>query len=270
MKLAVNFSPQAADLFQAGQIQFDLFKTPNWHNMVKEAVEIMPVYVHFDLYVGDGQLSQVDWPQVEEFLSSTGTEIVNLHVVSPPDLNPCDQSQVERELDSIVDAVASVCKRFGPERVITENIPLPQSGKEYLRPVAMPTMFQRLAAETGCGMLLDLAHAAITAKTLQTDPFNFFTEFPVRRLKEVHVTGLGLHNDEIHDHMEMMDRDWNLFEKAIEQIKMGNWRTPGIIAFEYGGTGIPFVWRSETRVLLEQVPRLNKLVHNGNSQNSSG
>ncbi len=37
---------------------------------------------------------------------------------------------------------------------------------------------------------------------------------------------------------------------------MGNWRSPEIIAFEYGGTGTPFVWRSESKVLLEQVPRL--------------
>jgi uncharacterized protein (UPF0276 family) len=270
MKLAVNYSPQAAELLQTDQIQFDLFKTPNWHNMVEEAVEIMPVYVHFDLCVGDGQLSQVDWAEVEDFLSSTGTSIVNLHVVSSPDLNPCDQGQVESKLDKIVEEVSSVCKRFGPERVITENIPLPLSGKEYLRPVTMPTFFQRLVTETGCGMLLDLAHAAITAKTMQTDPFNFFSEFPVRRLKEIHVNGLGMHEGAIHDHMEMMDRDWNLFETAIDHIKMGDWRTPEIVAFEYGGTGIPFAWRSETRVLLEQVPRLIKLVHNGNGKNSSG
>lgn len=270
MKLAVNFSPQAAGLLQTGQIQFDLFKAPNWQDMVSEAISLWPVYVHFDLSVGDGRLANVDWPEVEEFLEKTGTKTVNLHVVTTPELNPCDNSQVELWLDQIIDEVQTVCHRFGSDRVITENLPLPLSGKTYMRPVALPTYFQRLVAETGCGMLLDLAHAAITARTLQTDPFTFFSEFPVRRLKEIHVNGLGIHDGEIHDHMEMKDHDWNLFEKVIQYIKIGNWQTPEIVAFEYGGTGAPFVWRSESRVLLEQVPRLYQLVHNGNGRNPSG
>jgi hypothetical protein len=105
---------------------------------------------------------------------------------------------------------------------------------------------------------------------LQTDPYNFFSEFPVRRLKEVHVTGLGVHEGEIHDHLEMTDRDWQYFEWALSKIRLGDWHTPDIIAFEYGGTGDPFVWRSESRVLLNQVPRFHQLIHNGNGKNSSG
>jgi hypothetical protein len=119
-------------------------------------------------------------------------------------------------------------------------------------------------------MLLDLAHAAITALTLQTDPTAFFSEFPVRRLREIHITGLGMHESEIHDHMEMRDRDWCLFETAIQQIQNGQWRAPEIIAFEYGGSGAPFVWRSDPRVLLQQVPRLNALVHYGDGKNTPG
>lgn len=270
MKLAVNFSPQAADLLQAGQIQFDLFKTPNWQDMVSEALSLLPVYVHFDLSVGDGRLANVDWPEVDDFLEKTGTNSINLHVVATPDLNPCDKAQVDHWLDQITDEVKTVCQRYSPERVITENLPLPLSGKNYMRPVAMPTFFQRLVTESGCGMLLDLAHAAITARTLQTEPFSFFSEFPVRRLKEIHVNGLGIHNGEIQDHMEMQDQDWTLFEKVIQSIKIGAWRTPEIVAFEYGGTGSPFIWRSEARVLLQQVPRLHKLVQNGNGRHTPG
>lgn len=269
MKLAVNYSPQAFDLLKSGLIKFDLFKSPNWKDMVADAGRLLPVYVHFDLSVGDGRLSKVDWIEVEDFLSATGTQTVNVHVVAPPELNPCIGAQIDQLSDTIIEEVLSVCKRFGPDHVIAENVPLPASGKEYLRPVALPPFFQRLVTETGCGMLLDLAHAAITAKTLHTDPLQFFSEFPLRRLKEIHITGLGLHEGEIHDHMEMRDQDWTLFESAIDQIKIGNWRTPEIIAFEYGGTGAPFVWRSESRVLLQQVPRLYDLVHYGDGKNSS-
>lgn len=270
MDLAVNFSPQAAELLRTGQIEFDLFKTPNWHDMVAEAMTYHPVYVHFDLSVGLGKTSHVDWVEVEDFLAKTGTEMINVHVVAPETINPCNESEVEALLDSVVEEVQIVCKRFGEDRVIAENVPLPATGKPYLRSVAMPRFFQRLVSETGCGMLLDLAHAAITALTVQTDPIGFFSEFPVRRLREIHVTGLGMHEGEIHDHMEMRDRDWYFFESALQQIQSGQWRAPEIVAFEYGGTGAPFVWRSDPQVLLQQVPRLNTMVHNGNGKNTPG
>jgi len=193
--------------------------------------------------------------------------MVNLHIVTPPGLDPCNQAEVESKLNQIIEEVRSVSQRFGHENVIVENVPLPQKGKNYLRPVALPSFFHRLTAETGCGMLLDIAHAAITAQNLQTDPNKLFSEFPVRRLKKIHITGRGVHEGEIHDHLEMKDRDWQQFEWALRQIRMGEWSAPEIIAFEYGGTGAPFSWRSESRVLMEQVPRLNQLVHNGNGKN---
>lgn len=270
MELAVNFSPQAAELLRSGQIDFDLFKTPNWHDMVEEAMNYHPVYVHFDLNVGLGKITGIDWAEVEAFMNKTGTEMVNVHVVSPESLNACNEMEVESFLDTVIDEVRMVCRRFGEDHVIAENIPLPISGKPYLRPVAMPRFFQRLVSETGCGMLLDLAHASITALTLQTEPIAFFSEFPIRRLREIHVTGLGIHKGEIHDHMELRDHDWCLFESAIQEIRTGRWRSPEIIAFEYGGTGAPFVWRSESRVLLEQVPRLYSLIHNGNGKHTPG
>ncbi len=270
MKLAVNYSPQAADLFKSGQIEFDLFKTPNWKDMVADASKYLPVYVHFDIRTGDGELENINWQEIDEFLALTSTSMVNLHVIAPACLDPCSQTQVDRVLDGILRDVEFVCSRYGSDRVITENVPYTTKGKEYLQPVTLPAFFQRLVTETGCGMLLDLAHAAITAMTLKTDPGTFFSEFPVKRLREIHVTGLGMHNGEIHDHMKMQDRDWTLFESAIDHIRFGEWRSPEIVAFEYGGTGSPFVWRSESSVLLEQVPRLNQLVHNGNGKNTSG
>jgi hypothetical protein len=270
MELAVNYSPQAAELLKTGQIDFDLFKTPNWHDMVAEAMTYHPVYVHFDINVGVDKTATIDWAEVEDFLAKTGTEMINVHVVAPETLNAGNEKVVDAFLDTVITEVQLICKRFGEDRVIAENVPLPVTGKPYLRPVAMPRFFQRLVSETGCGMLLDLAHASITAITLQTEPIAFFSEFPIRRLREIHVTGLGIHKGEIHDHMELRDHDWCLFESAIQKIRMGSWRAPEIIAFEYGGTGAPFIWRSDPQVLLTQVPRLRSLVQYGIGKDSSG
>ena len=125
MKLAVNYSPQAADLLRSGQINFDLFKTPNWQSMVTEASAILPVYIHFDLSVGDGRLESVDWEEIQSFLDKTNTSNVNLHVLTPPDLDPCNPQQVDEALNKIIEEVQEVIQRFGQNKVITENIPLP-------------------------------------------------------------------------------------------------------------------------------------------------
>jgi hypothetical protein len=93
--------------------------------MVAEAMNYHPVYVHFDLSVGLGKTSNIDWTEVEEFLTKTGTEMINVHVVAPETLNPCDEGEIETLLDSIVDEVQIICKRFGEDRVIAENVPLP-------------------------------------------------------------------------------------------------------------------------------------------------
>ena len=39
---------------------------------------------------------------------------------------------------------------------------------------------------------------------------------------------------------------------------------PWLVAFEYGGIGPNFEWRSESAVIAEQVPRMAALVHTVN------
>ncbi len=55
MQFALNYSPQAADLVWAGQIDIDLFKCPPWTEMTAAAQAIRPVYVHFGLQAGGGR-----------------------------------------------------------------------------------------------------------------------------------------------------------------------------------------------------------------------
>jgi hypothetical protein len=40
----------------------------------------------------------------------------------------------------------------------------------------------------------------------------------------------------------------------------GAWPAPSIVAFEYGGVGPVFEWRSDVDVLAEQLPRLRDVL----------
>jgi len=260
MKLAVNYSPEAAGLLEQGKIEFDLFKCPPWPEMIATAVALMPTYVHFDLAVGDGSFERVDWNLIDRILEETSTGQVNFHLLTDPILNLDDPASVKENINQALSEVLQTTKRYGPERVIVENIPLPISGKNHLRPAVTPDVFQRLVAETGCGLLLDVSHARITARTLKIPEQDYLSSLPVKSIREMHITGLGLHNGELHDHLELTLDDWSSLEWVLGQIRTGNWSRPDIVAFEYGGTGESFRWRSEERVLANQVPVIYSLL----------
>jgi hypothetical protein len=50
--------------------------------------------------------------------------------------------------------------------------------------------------------------------------------------------------------------DWQALDMALQQVRDGLWRKPWMLAFEYGGVGGPFAWRSETAPIAEQMPIL--------------
>ena len=268
MKLAVNYSPQTADLLQTGEIALDLLKCPDWDDLIAEARVLKPLYVHFPL--GTGKLDEVDLGRVERLLEQTQTPFVNVHLVATPgdlDLPVTTQApaHVEQVTDWLIREVTRLTERFGAERVIAENVIYRGFGLDVLRPVVVPGVIRTVVEVTGCGLLLDLSHARIAAHYLSVDEpgvelWDYLETLPLARLKELHVTGVHFHSERLRDHLGFSRWDWQVIEKAFEAISEGHWATPQVVAFEYGGIGPGFAWRSEQAVLARDVPRLYALV----------
>ena len=149
---------------------------------------------------------------------------------------------------------------FGAEKVALEHFPYTQA-MPHIRFAADSEVFSKVIEETGCMLLLDLAHARITADTLGIDVRDYIASFPLDRLVELHITGIRNYGGILTDHFGMADEDWALLYWVLEQIKAGKWRKPEIVAFEYGGVGEVFVWRTDINVLRNQVPKLYNAVH---------
>ena len=131
---------------------------------------------------------------------------------------------------------------------------------EFHRACVEPRVIRLVVGETGCGFLLDLSHARIAAHYLGVDPREYVLSLPVEHLRELHVTGVRPVKDRLADHMDFADEDWTWTAWALDHIRAGRWPTPWTVALEYGGVGEPFKWRSERRVIEEQVPRLYGMV----------
>jgi uncharacterized protein len=291
MKIAVNYSTASCDLFQAGRIPIDLFKCFMQADVVTVVQKFAPLYIHFPLKVGAGIGDGVDtithqpanWAMVECFLAHTHTPFINLHLAQacadfphlPPDtLRP---DHVAMLTEYLLTDVQAVVKRFGAERVIVENDH--HFGGRHLRPASLPHVIRQITEETGCGFLLDVAHARLAALNFGIEAQSYLTALPVRKLREIHVSGVQrfegawlekLRNaapeladdftDEVLDHFPLTDEDWQLTEWSFQNIREGNWQRPGMVTMECGGLGPMWEAMSSPGMLEEQLCQLHRMV----------
>lgn len=268
MLLAVNYSLPSAELFRSGAIVVDRFKCPPWPDMIAEAEKLAQVTVHFEFQAGPGLTAQTDWAATQAWLARTPTTYVNTHLNPRPQdfpglpVDTTDPVQAERVYAQLYADVQALTAQFGPERVIVENIPYYATQGDLLRPASEPAIINRLVEETGCGLLLDISHARIAARYLGLDECDYMNSLPVRRLRELHFTGIQELDGLPMDHLPIQASDWQALEWVLDRIRAGAWARPGMLAFEYSGLGKWFTEHSDPAVIAAQVPRLYDMVHN--------
>jgi uncharacterized protein (UPF0276 family) len=267
MKLAVNYSPQAADLLDEGKIRFDLYKSTHWPEMISAAGKQLPVYVHFGMLAGRRDVEQTGWNVIDHRLRTTSTYYVNTH------LAPRNSDFGDLPLGALNDQVSlamaeamfhdidQLTNHYGHERIIAENA-VWDPDWEIPRLVLEPSVISSVVNTMDVGFLLDIAHARISAQKLGYSPREYIRRLPTHRLRELHITGVRYHEGKgrLLDHLAMTEEDWSLAEWAIEHIARKAWPEPWAVALEYGGTGDHFAWRSERAVLEQDVPRLSQLM----------
>ncbi len=264
MQLAINYSNAAARLVQSGQIDINYFKTPEWDWLVNEASQLKPVAVHFSLEAGNDNLGQVDWDNVEHLSQLTGTPYINLHLDARqsyyPDISvdTANAAEVEKVAKIIMFDVMGVEERFGSERVIIENSPYRGEEDNTMRLCVQPDMITRLVNEISCGLLLDISHAIISAKSLGIGPDEYISQLPLGDVKEMHFAGIQRNHisGQWMDHVSTQESDWYWLDWVLDRIHSGDCGAPRLLVFEYGGVGKSFEGRSSAEVILEQVPML--------------
>ena len=267
MQFAINYSPQALQLWRDGKIQVDLFKCPDWPDLVSEVGQLHKLYVHMSLIVGLGKLPDADMDALERWLDTNETRVVNTHFVALRSaFAPGETITKETVIARAVNELEPLCQRFGPERVVIENVPYPTRAAygDELPESVDPAVISAVVERTGCGLLLDLAHAIRACEGLGCPDLRGYVEaLPLHALRELHVAGTLPQPDELgirQDHFAMTDADWDVVEWAIGRIRSGAWRHPATMAFEYGGVGELFAHRSDAAVIEAQAPRLYALA----------
>jgi len=289
---SVNYTPLLAELVQAGEVQVDRFKCPAWPDLLADAQQTLPAYVHFPLGIGSWQGSPADsetkqpadLDRLAGLLEMSGTPYVNTHFIadhqSYPDI-PIDSTRpahIRRVLDRALRDLEPLLAHFGPERVLVENI---INERGWLTLCVLPEVIGQLLDESGCGFLFDLSHAILAAENLARDPREYIEALPLERVREVHVTGLRVLEGPLleqmeaigdpygfakHmagrriDHLPMTEADWPELAWLMDQFHAGRWPAPWAVAFEYGGVGRFWEEVTERQVYLEQLPRMAEII----------
>lgn len=268
MRFAINYSPQAEQLWRAGKIQVDLFKCPDWPDLVEKVGKIHSLYVHCSLQAGGGRLTDDNIALLRLWLEATETLVINTHFWARKSDFPADTRDLtEAVIERAARDVETLGAHFGNENIVIENVPHPtsESKDELLAEVADPAVISEVVGRTGCGLLLDIAHAIrVCIGAGGRDVRAYLNAMPVHALRELHIVGIKPEPDEHgirQDHFPMTAMDWEMAEWAVAQIRAGAWQEPDTLAFEYGGIGERFEWRSEADVIASQAPRLYQLAH---------
>jgi uncharacterized protein (UPF0276 family) len=267
MKLAINYSDAAESLVEKGKIKIDLFKCPDWPWLVKKATQLLPATVHFDLQIGNRNLPYTDWQIVNQLFENTHTLYINLHLEPerknhtdiPTDSD--DQIDEDKLLERIRREIQPLLERYSAEQIILENVRYRGARSKVLKLGVLPKVIKRILNEIGCGLLLDISHARISANHLGIDEREYISNLPVEKLRELHFTGLHEINGKLVDHLPILAEDWPILEWVIAQINSGNFSRPWLLAFEYGGVGERFADRSDPNVIAAQVPLLADLIN---------
>jgi uncharacterized protein len=75
----------------------------------------------------------------------------------------------------------------------------------------------RLAAETGCGLLLDVNNVYVSSRNHDFDPHEYLRSIPAHRVAQFHLAGhtdLGTHCIDTHDGC-VVDQVWELYREAV-------------------------------------------------------
>lgn len=273
VQLAINYSPAAAELSEEGRIRFDAFKVPDDPGLLRDAGAIKPTFVHFALDAGSTTSQGQDLERVAKLRhQAAGTtpgstpDRVNVQLapsslrfpkIAVDSTDAADRAEVT---DTMAADVARVCERFGAEQVVIATLIYRGPDRGLLRIGVEADVVAEVAERCGCGFLLDLAHARLNAIALGSSRGPYLDALPTSRLRELHVSGIGIVDGRSIDHLGLADLDAPSLDEAIEQIGRGAWRKPVRLVFDYGGVGAAFAWRTNQSVLSTQVPLLDQVV----------
>jgi len=230
----------SGEIGPSGTVDVDRLKVAEWmdDDQLAAVMAQRPVLLHLD--------GGVIWPRSRRWTAAmaqraqrSATPWLSVHLDQGwaflayrwPGPSPVPRALARRWAVRSVRRLQDECQASvsGRPPVLVENVP--RWSRSRLAYTADPAFISQVVEESGCGFLLDLAHARVTAHYLREPVRDYLARLPLDRLVEVHVSGPrpGPHPDGrlIDAHQSMLEVDYELLAWVLER-----WR-PRAVTLEY-------------------------------------
>lgn len=267
-ELACNHSTALCRLIAAGAVACDRIKISNferkpdggeyWREDFAAASPARPVVMHLPLHAGRRPEDEARRrAELHEAVTVSGTPDTNVHLHSrssewerPIPADRQTPAEAAAVLERCVAAILAGAADWGLP-VLAENVPYRGAADGPLRCLVDPGFISEVVAASGCHLLLDIAHARITAAALGVDVRAYLAALPLARVREIHAIGADLELPT--GHPEMAEIDYALLEWALARTM------PVRVSVEYGGTG-RFEAITEPAAIERQLSRIARML----------
>lgn len=128
--------------------------------------------------------------------------------------------------------------------VLIENLDYnPTGAYEY---VCEPAFISEVLKQTDTYLLLDLAHAQVTAAAFGMDVRHYLDQLPLEKVRQIHLNRPGLRDGRLVDsHLDLSEQDYQLLDETLQKTN------PWSITLEYNRDG---------QKALQQITRLREIM----------
>ena len=165
MQFAVNYSLPLENLLLTQKVEVDLLKCPDWQGVIRAAQRLRPVYVHFEIAVGNGEAPTLDYDALRAMLTQTHTPHLNCHLVGNSTLDPESRNDRLMQINQWVEELTVLRTNLPELPLVAENLPITPLEKGS-RIGADPNLIREALLATETDLLFDLSHARISCMAI--------------------------------------------------------------------------------------------------------
>lgn len=264
MLLACNYSDELIELLKEDIVNVDYIKLglfEMYKDVWEKALSIKPILLHglgFNERASMKNINDVNWEYVNSSIYKYKSPHYAIHLASilkDWDYNCKEQSMIEHMINVVKVWSTNIEVPF-----LIENMPYSLFDEQEFGMMKFCTstdVINQVLDKTNAKLLLDIAHAKVTATNCHESVYDYLNRLPLEKVKEIHIVGTAeKENVELRDwHLEMKEEDYEILQWVLSKTK------PDIVTLEYGGPGEVFSWRSDKEALKRQLIRLMEICN---------
>ena len=268
IQLAANDSSALRSLLTKINPPVDYLKLPlhaDLETTLPLARQLRPVLLHSSMRAGGQDTAQLE--KFAQWIQLSNTPFISLHLdVQPEDLERLTPGSALERIASTVETL----REHTNLPILLENI-AHYEWSERPSFVSDPQWITAALEMSETHLLLDLAHARVSAYHRVDNELEYIAALPLERVWEIHLSAPRLENDGLRDrHLPLQGRDYELLDFALTRATSTKFLTleyGGIpdVGLTRGGTQIR-IPRNDSGALLEQIAHLDAIKKriNGN------